>query len=474
MKRKSLNVGQFADWEVGEDYECVKLLGQGSYGAVCSAIHKPSGKKVAIKKMDGVFEDEVDCKRILREVNLLRKLNHPYVVNIIDVLEPKNPDTFDSLYVVLELAESDLKKVIKSAIHLQIKHIQTVVYNLLCAVKYLHSANVLHRDLKPANVLVNEDCSVKICDFGLARSISGVESASCILSDRRMTNDGETKASESGDDAVLLGAEAAKIHHKDDISKDINENTKAMGNLKINDDKATEGDKRKDLTKRLIKTKDQRKNMKRELTGHVVTRWYRAPELILLEKDYGAAIDMWSVGCIFAELLGMMKESAPTYLDRKPLFPGKSCFPLSPDKHVKEERKGFPFSKNDQLAVIFEVIGTPEEDDKSFVTDQKASEYLEAFPKRPKTDLNKLYPGAGEEALDLLSKILVFNPYFRISVEEALAHPFFKKCRKAEKEINADKEIEIEFEKEHLDKKKLRQLFIFEITQFKARKTPSK
>lgn len=73
--------------------------------------------------------------------------------------------------------------------------------------------------------------------------------------------------------------------------------------------------------------------MKRELTGHVVTRWYRAPELILLEKDYGAAIDIWSVGCIVAELLGMMKENAPTYLDRKPLFPGKSCFPLSPDKN---------------------------------------------------------------------------------------------------------------------------------------------
>ena len=54
-------------------------------------------------------------------------------------------------------------------------------------------------------------------------------------------------------------------------------------------------------------TKQLRKNMKRQLTGHVVTRWYRAPELILLEKDYGQAIDMWSVGCIFAELLGMMK-----------------------------------------------------------------------------------------------------------------------------------------------------------------------
>lgn len=156
-------------------------MGQGSYGSVCSAIHKPTQKKVAIKKMDGVFDDEIDCKRILREIDLLRKLNHPYVINILEVIEPANTETFDTLYVVLELAESDLKKVIKSAIHLQIKHIQTVVYNLLCAVKYLHSANVLHRDLKPANVLVNEDCSVKICDFGLARSISGLESASCII-----------------------------------------------------------------------------------------------------------------------------------------------------------------------------------------------------------------------------------------------------------------------------------------------------
>lgn len=116
--------------------------------------------------------------------------------------------------------------------------------------------------------------------------------------------------------------------------------------------------------------------MKRELTGHVVTRWYRAPELILLEKEYGPPIDVWSVGCIFAEMLGMMKESAPTYLDRKPLFPGKSCFPLSPDKQAKEEKSGFPFSTNDQLNVIFEVIGSPNEEDKSFVTDQKALEYL--------------------------------------------------------------------------------------------------
>lgn len=129
----------------------------------------------------------------------------------------------------------------------------------------------------------------------------------------------------------------------------------------------------------LKKTKELRKNMKRQLTGHVVTRWYRAPELILLEKDYGPAIDMWSVGCIFAELLGMMKQSAATYLDRKPLFPGKSCFPLSPDRHARIQANGFPVAKDDQLAIIFDVLGTPTVEDTTFVTDAKAIGYLKSF-----------------------------------------------------------------------------------------------
>jgi mitogen-activated protein kinase 1/3 len=61
--------------------------------------------------------------------------------------------------------------------------------------------------------------------------------------------------------------------------------------------------KKNDMKNRLLKTKDMRKNMKRELTGHVVTRWYRAPEIILLEKDYGPAIDIWAVGFIMYELI---------------------------------------------------------------------------------------------------------------------------------------------------------------------------
>lgn len=131
--------------------------------------------------MENIFEDETDCKRILREVSLMRKLQHPFLVELIEILYPSKPNTFDTLYVVMEYAESDLKKIIKSNINLEMLHIQTIVYNLLCSIKYMHESNVLHRDLKPANVLLNEDCTVKLCDYGLARSISGIASAELIL-----------------------------------------------------------------------------------------------------------------------------------------------------------------------------------------------------------------------------------------------------------------------------------------------------
>jgi mitogen-activated protein kinase 1/3 len=192
-----LGLNKFADWEVGDNYSCEKLLGTGSYGSVCMALQKTTGKKVAIKKMENIFEDEIDCKRILREVTLLRKLKHPFVVELIEILEPTDPKNFDTIYAVMEYAESDLKKVIKSSIHLQLVHKQTIMYNLLCSLKYLHDSNVIHRDIKPANILVNEDCTIKLCDFGLARSITGVESASLILSGKLKKNEQEEIKSSS-------------------------------------------------------------------------------------------------------------------------------------------------------------------------------------------------------------------------------------------------------------------------------------
>jgi serine/threonine protein kinase len=117
-------------------------------------------------------------------------------------------------------------------------------------VKYLHSANVLHRDLKPANVLVNEDCSVKICDFGLARSIAGVESSSVLLEGRKFAKDSvEEKADITQEDTLVLGSELARIHHQDNLNKEIDESTQALGDMKLeeNKEKSVE-EKRKELT----------------------------------------------------------------------------------------------------------------------------------------------------------------------------------------------------------------------------------
>ena len=147
--------------------------------------------------MDKIFDDETDCKRILREVTLLRKLRHPCVVELIEICQPSDPENFTTIYVVMEFAESDLKKILKSTINLEILHIQTIIYNLLCAIKYLHESKVIHRDLKPANILVNEDCSVKLCDYGLARSITGVESAEMIIKNNSHEEDTPMQSSQS-------------------------------------------------------------------------------------------------------------------------------------------------------------------------------------------------------------------------------------------------------------------------------------
>ena len=178
--RKAIKLGtsQFDDWELQGKYTVERIIGQGSYGKVAKAKNNSTGKRVAIKKMDGIFDDEIDCKRILREISLLRLLRHPCLVQLIEILMPTDPAKFSTIYMVLEYAESDMKKILKSSLNLEINHIETMIYNLLCAVKYIHESKVIHRDMKPANILVNEDCSIKLCDFGLARSLMDIKNNS--------------------------------------------------------------------------------------------------------------------------------------------------------------------------------------------------------------------------------------------------------------------------------------------------------
>lgn len=147
-------------------------------------------------------------------------------------------------------------------------------------------------------------------------------------------------------------------------------------------------------------------------------------------------------------------------MDRKPLFPGRSCYPLSPDRHARIQANGFAVSKDDQLAVIFEILGTPEEADIAFVTDAKALTYLKSFQPIKRVDLQEKYPGADQESIDLLNKMLQINPYFRISVEDALSHPCFAKIKKESKELASENPVTIEFDDQQLDKPTLRKLFL--------------
>ena len=164
---------------------------------------------------------------------------------------------------------------------------------------------------------------------------------------------------------------------------------------------------------------------------------------------------------------GMIKEYAPTQYDRGPLFPGTSCFPLSPDQSTKNKINGFPVTKKDQLNVILEILGTPKDDDLSFITDEKALEYLRSYPAATKVAWNIKFASASDEICDFLERSLQLNPKKRISVLEALEHPLFKPVREPEKENFHMKPIKLDFEDEEIDTEaKLRELFIEEIKYY--------
>lgn len=179
----------------------------------------------------------------------------------------------------------------------------------------------------------------------------------------------------------------------------------------------------------------------------MVTRWYRAPELILIQP-YTSAVDIWSLGCILAELLSMQEGNVAGYQDRKPLFPGGFCFPLSGegDSIKKDERL-------DQLNVIFKVIGTPPKDDLEAYG--KANKYIQSLGHIKGKAFETLYPEADPLAIDLLKRMLEFNPRRRCTAEEALDHDFFKGIRRKELERVAPGPLEgpdfLENEKVDLD-----------------------
>mmetsp|Transcript_12106 Transcript_12106/g.24465 ORF Transcript_12106/g.24465 Transcript_12106/m.24465 type:complete len:415 (-) Transcript_12106:388-1632(-) len=315
-------------YTIDKRYKPKANLGHGAYGQVVSALDTKTGKKVAIKRVDRLLDDETDAKRILREIKILRCLRHANIVKLVDFfLEPK--DEFNVAYIVFELMQTDLRKVIRSKNVLQKAHVQWITYQLLCGLKYMHSANVWHRDLKPANILLNSNSTLKICDFGLSR---GVEE-----------NPGT-------------------------------------------------------------------------VTDYVVTRWYRAPEVMVCDK-YDEKIDVWAVGCILAEMYG-----------RKPAFRGSDS--------------------RDQVSEYLKVLGRPTEDDVSFITNENARKFVVNFGKKLPygNRLGEKYKNMDKDAMDLLVKMLQFNPKNRVGIEECLAHPFYKDARRDRYEKLSSSKFDFSFE----------------------------
>lgn len=138
-------------------YSLIRLIGSGAYGVVVSAKDAIENRNVAIKMVPRAFNDEIDAKRILREIKLMKHLRHENIVNIIDMMPPlaAHVEDFRDVYIVADLMETDLHRIIYSKQSLSIDHAQYFVYQMLRGLKYIHSANVIHRDLKPSNLLVN-------------------------------------------------------------------------------------------------------------------------------------------------------------------------------------------------------------------------------------------------------------------------------------------------------------------------------
>ncbi|KAI8645649.1 MAP kinase [Parasitella parasitica] len=340
---------------VDKKFQFIREMGQGAYGVVCAAKDTGSDEQVAIKKVCRIFEKTILAKRALREVKLLKFFNgHENITSVLD-MDIVNFQDFNEIYLVQELMEADLHQIIRSGQPLTDAHFQYFVYQICRGLKYIHSANVLHRDLKPGNLLVNADCELKICDFGLARGYSE-------------------------NDEHNVGF----------------------------------------------------------MTEYVATRWYRSPEIMLSFQNYTKAIDMWSVGCIFAEMLG-----------GRPLFKGRDYV--------------------DQLNQILGILGTPDEETLRRVGSERAQVYIRSLPHMPKIPFENLYPRANPMAIDLLNKLLEFDPSKRINVEEALSHPYLSAYHDEDDEPTHSATFDFSFEVvDSIDD--MRRMIVQEVVSFKENK----
>ena len=286
-----------------DKYEKVEKIGEGTYGVVYKGRNRESGQTIALKKITlDEAEEGVPCTTI-REIALLKELQHDNVVRLKDVVNTKS-----SMYLVFEYLDLDLKQHMEDhRLGATPQLIKRYLHQIISGIAYCHTHRILHRDLKPQNLLIDKETEeLKLADFGLARAFD--------IPIKRYTHE-------------------------------------------------------------------------------VVTLWYRAPEILLGSPHYSTPVDMWSIGCIFAEMV-----------NQKPLFPGES--------------------EIDQLIRIFSVLGTPNEDLWPGIS--LLPDFSENFPKWTPKSLKEFVPELDDLGIDLLTQMLQYEPSKRINARAALAHEYFR------------------------------------------------
>lgn len=297
-----------------DEYTKIEKIGEGTYGVVYKGRHKATGQIVAMKKIRLENEEEGVPSTAIREISLLKELQHPNIVCLLDVLMQDS-----RLYLIFEFLSMDLKKYldsIPSGQYLDSMLVKSYVYQILQGIVFCHARRVLHRDLKPQNLLIDSKGVIKLADFGLARAFG----------------------------------------------------------IPV-----------------------------RVYTHEVVTLWYRAPEVLLGSVRYSTPVDMWSIGTIFAEIA-----------TKKPLFHGDS--------------------EIDQLFRIFRALGTP--NNEVWPEVESLQDYKNTFPKWKGGTLASNVKNIDKDGVDLLSKMLIYDPAKRISARKALLHPYFDDLDKSDLPAN--------------------------------------
>lgn len=284
-------------------YQRLEKIGEGTYGVVFKATDRLSGQVVALKKIRLDAEDEGIPSTAIREISLLKELQHPNIVRLYDVIHTER-----KLTLVFEYLDQDLKKYLDVCeMGLEPQILKSFLYQLLNGVAFCHTHRVLHRDLKPQNLLINREGKLKLADFGLARAFG----------------------------------------------------------IPV-----------------------------RSYTHEVVTLWYRAPDVLMGSRTYSTPVDIWSVGCIFAEMAS-----------GTPLFAGTGEF--------------------DQLDRIFKTLGTPTPEVYPGIVDlpdYKPEKYRQMYLPQ---NLGDVVTNLDDHGLDLLSHMLAYDPALRCSAADAAKHLYF-------------------------------------------------